>query len=388
MASGEEAFGGGSTITDSSAGGPGDHTPPPDETVEVGASLEIPGDTVIEVVTAPSVFGADRPAGRTHPLTGVYPLPCAEWIWAEIDPVTLGLLIYVPPKCAAPLTCGAERIDDLFFGRISGTGELTGTYGAFLTEVVRGFVAAGGGVTDVDLGATNQSILGVLGEPPVRHAVPTFRWCRHEDGTFERADPTWGVDFRWDTTIQDEYPVVTVLAGLFDEVRTVLGLYEPDVGAAPPIERGRTFVRFPTWLWVNDPLEEVRRSARSDLDLIEVEVRARLRSIVFHLGDVDISCTLDEMRAYVPGETHPIDDLSECHHQFFELVDFRFATSLAYDIEQRIRQRTYSTYPWPDEPWEPHATEPTVTLTTEVGDYSVRQLLSLVVNQELDFAGD
>lgn len=374
---------------DSNPFGANDHTnepageerpAPPDETVEVGMTLEIPNETVFE---------ADRPADRPHPLEGVYPLPCAKWTWFEVDLVTMEVVFLVHPKCLAPLTCGTERIDDPFFGRISGTGELTGTYGDYLADLVDGVIAeSGGGVTDVDIGTTNESILGALGEAPAASALATFRWCRHEDGSFERADPTWGVDFRWDTTIEDEYPVITVVAGLFDEVRTVLGLYEPDVGAAPPIERARTFVRFPTWLWVNDPLEEVHRAARSDLDLIHVEVRARLRVVRFHLGDVEVTCTPDEMRAYVAGATHPIDDLPDCHHRFFELVDFPMSTSLTYDIEQRIRQRRYATFPWNDAAWEPHATDPTVTLTSDVGHYSVRQILSLVVNHELDVDRD
>ena len=160
-------------------------------------------------------FSAIEPAARPHPLSVIYEQPCGEWIWFEFDYTTWDIVLWIPPKCVQPLTCGSERIDDHFFGRISGGSELTGVYGAFLTAIVEGTIeGAGGGVADVDVDLTNEAILGSLGEPPSPTSLAAFRWCRHDDGTFERDDPLWGIDFRWDTTIEDEYPIPAILARL------------------------------------------------------------------------------------------------------------------------------------------------------------------------------
>ena len=64
---------------------------------------------------------------------------------------TFGIIEYDPPKCVEPLVCGAERIDDIYGGLVSGP-ESTGTYAEYLElhvnamETIANVTAVVGGV--------------------------------------------------------------------------------------------------------------------------------------------------------------------------------------------------------------------------------------------------
>jgi len=87
------------------------------------------------------------------------------------------------------------------------------------------------------------------------------------------------------------------------------------------------------------------------------------------------------MRPYHDGDD-PLDPPA-CHHIFTELQTFDLAATLHYVIEQRVTRRYYPTQPWPNLAWQPHTTNPTVELTTDIGPYQVQELASLNVGQEL-----
>lgn len=366
-----------------------DPTPPGDSSTDFEVTIEVPGTStpVDEVLPISESFIAQAIAERSHPLTSSGPPPCGEYLYFEID-AAYNLIIWSPPKCVEVLTCGSERVDDVYFGRISGTSALTGAYAGYLNEVVGTTASTPGGVTDVDVDATNTSLLASgLGDAPEPLALATFRWCRNAAGEFERSDPVWAASFSWDTTFDAEYNRDEILAGLFEQVRVRLTAYRPDIAAAPPVSVGHTYVKFPTWLWINNPVETVTVASDQDLRHIRASLRATLTEVAFDFGGAAITCSPSELVPYIDGETDPIDDVGPCHQVFDQVTSFDLSATLNYDIEQRISTRRYATHPWTHGAWEPHTTE-TLEASGSAGRYEVHELLSLNVNRELELASD
>ena len=287
-------------------------------------------------------------------------------------------------RCGARVTCGAERIDDLYSGRLE-VGAAYGSYAEYLTQVVTGAISTPTAVFDIDVDATSTSILGAgLGPEPDPLAMAVFYWCRDVDtGEFYTGPGAdFGVRFGWDTTVADEYPMGAARGRLFDRVRARLDLYDPEVQTAPPHDRGATIVKFPMWLWVDDPLEAVFEFEESPLEFVRIEMRARLAYVEWKFGDDDtITCGLDQMRPYIEGDD-PFDDMPECHRIFTTLEPFEFSATLHYDIERRELQRRLRTAPWPDWAWVPHAVS-SVGLETTIGEIAVHELLAFNVRQEI-----
>lgn len=347
------------------------------------ASEPLPGESgVDELVSAPvpAAYSGLTPASnvKAHPVGDGE--QCAEESTAVVDLLGDGVLSLVT-VCDLFVVCGAERIDDLYSGRLAASGS-SGVYSEYLTQVITGAVVDTSVVIDVDVDGTSLSIIGAgLGNAPDSLALPVFYWCRDEaTGIFFTGTAEHGARFGWDTSVWDEYPVDAALDALYERVRGRLDLYVPEVRTAPPFERGAMIIRFPTWMWVDEPLAMVADAESAEY--VRIEMRARLVDVEWSFGEDDtMTCSPEQMRVYIEGDD-PFDEIPECHRVFETAESFDFASTLNYVVERRVMRRFYPVQPWPDVAWEPHSSNPTAALTTDIGEIAVHELRSVVVREE------
>ncbi|MEM7093757.1 MAG: hypothetical protein AAF567_12205 [Actinomycetota bacterium] len=302
--------------------------------------------------------------------------PCLD-IAARQNPVTLDLETY----CTIELDCGWERVDDGVFGEFSGGG--FGRMAQWLGQLGpdAGPIAGGTG------GSRTRIVYAVAGEPADDEAMPVMRWCERSDNLQLITTPTVvdgqprDVAFSWDLTdVWDNYPVIEVRRSLLEEVRARLQTFRPTVGTVPPLSDSRTWVGFPTWFWVEDPLEGIRRFAVNDRETVRVEIRATLDEVRFDIGDESLVCAIDDMQVYVDGRDHPIEDAPPCSVVFDELDSHPYSAHLVYVIEERVAYAADGVFP--DEPWTAHPDVPSMDRDTDLGTLEVAELQALVVNAE------
>ena len=111
--------------------------------------------------------------------------------------------------------------------------------------------------------------------------------------------------------------------------------------------------------------------------------RATLDHVEWHLGDVTLTCTLDDMLAWDEDLHHPADDRPPCSHTFTTLDDWQLTTHAVYTIEQQLTRRLTRTGTYLTTPWEPHPTRPTVTVSNDIG--TMRTLPIYAVNTAPDY---
>ncbi len=155
-------------------------------------------------------------------------------------------------------------------------------------------------------------------------------------------------------------------------------MYHPDVETAPPLATGNTWVKFPTWFWIQEPLSEIFASSDQDLGNIRVTLRATLELVEFTFGEAVIRCAPDELQPFIEGESHPVDDVGPCHHRPLEVADLDVGARLAYRVEQRTSTRDYSTHAWRHGSWQAHPVN-LLDIERVVAPFAVRELLALNV---------
>lgn len=278
--------------------------------------------------------------------------------------------------CVRRYSCQSERIDDLYFGRISAaTGVTSGHYADFLGSIAAG-TTAGGAVADFDIDLTNTSLLGSLGARPNPQAIPRFSFCR-DGADFLRTDPVWNPRFAWSTNVAAEYDLPSIRQDLLVSLESDLDILRPSIVTTPPVETGKTWVKFPTWLSVANAPTQLMESNESHAETMQVSVRARLVEVRFEVAGTTLVCSPSELVVYDPDIHHAVHDAPKCSHAATELDDITIEAQLTYEIDERIRQRNSHYQPWPSIGWQPHPRRPVVTIDLTPYTVEVRQLLSL-----------
>ncbi len=235
--------------------------------------------------------------------------------------------------CDVAYVCGAERVDDVISGRIDS--EPDGAYADYVTLVATELDALSAGIRAVEANAPGGVLVSIpapvspegivsltgylaeqgLGEAPGELYMPEFNYCRIGEGGEIETDP--GADgvvlplFTW-TPLVDEFDIVGGSVDVLDAIEAQLNANLPDMRTIPPIETGVTVVQFPMWLWLNEPFTAAVAEAESDAGHVLVRGRATLDHVTWTLGDHELTCTLDEMREFVPDSGMDVADRPAC----------------------------------------------------------------------------
>lgn len=348
--------------------------------------------------------------------------PCAEWEWITITVPAIGdgggeadtppdwepplggdpdvlwppsddgggspeTTITVRGDCLVFWDCAGERIDEIFTGELSDESPKSyAEYVGVLGSIVQGFVP----FTDWNIGdpETFRSLAealanGGLGPRPSPLEMPIFYFCRYgEGGPIELFEPGFTPTFGWDTDVDTEFDIVETRTVLVAEARALIEGHEPGLTAIPPLDQGYSIVKFPMWLWLDNPLAAQTIHSYSDPATIRVSLAAVFNRIEWNMAGDIVDCTLDDMREYTGGD--PTDNPPDCTHTFDELVDYRLTAQVFYDVYERISYRGSELIPWPENLWAVHPSDPILVVNIDEGDMSVHELLSLNVVSELD----
>ena len=181
------------------------------------------------------------------------------------------------------------------------------------------------------------------------------------------------------------YDIPGIRNSLFAELTSNLDLYDPEIGLVPPAEQGRTFVQWPTWMFLENPLEEEAvYTTNAPTNTFRLDLRATLLRVEWRYGDTVVAnCTSDQMEQYLES-SHPIDDLPACNHTFTEAGSADLTTTIYYKIEEKIRTRPSGTLDaWPEIPWDDYLGTPTVfDLESTIADYGVHEILAVNVFED------
>ena len=345
--------------------------------LDVDLSTDADGDAGSDVADP---FPAVTAAARPHPVVEPAEPPCFERETYYIDD-EYRLRIWLPGQgpCIDELVCGAERVDDFFNGRLATAEPSSGELANFLTQVLTEAIP-----TNLDINAADHatSLVGAdLGEQPEPISLPVFNWCRRTSNDEYATTGTYATNFTWSTTIDDEYDIPAVENDLLARIEAQLTLTTPSIASTPQASLGYTWVKFPTWLWVDNAITTTSASAtNAHVDNIRLSIRANLDRVDFDIDGQTLTCSADELTPYIDGETDPIDDVGPCHHIENSAGQLDIDATLHYTIEVRRQQRLHRSQPWPDTPWEQHPTRANVPIDLPANTYDVREIFALNTN--------
>jgi hypothetical protein len=291
---------------------------------------------------------------------------------------------YYSGFCIKWRVCGGERVDDVVSGNIAGR-DATGKYREYLGEMT-GYLASEATLPDgaLDVNSVNDLLLSQgLGDQPDDDLIPVFYWCANQDqfGVFDPIDIT-SVRFGWDLTYDAVYDIPGVRSDLYIQLTSQLGLYNPQPGAVPPIDGGYTFAQWPTWFFLENPLEQEHIFTTNDIDTFRIDLRATLLRVDWTFGgNLVASCAPSDMKRYDANNDDPIDDLPPCHHIFGQVDTQDLGTTIVYEIHEKVRsRRSASLDEYPDIAWSPYLGTPTtVELSTTVDNYQIHEIVAVNV---------
>jgi len=288
--------------------------------------------------------------------------------------------------------CGGERVDEVLSGEISGE-VVSGRYADFLDQMIGFFGADVAGESGIgDLNSVNDYLVdqGLGAGGSVVGQIPVFYWCGTQARlggpvTFDitPSDPSRAPTFGWDTTVDNEYDIPELRDDLLERLDTELGLYVPELGAVPPIDKGFTWLKWPTWLWVDDAQDPPVVVDENDTETFRLEMRARVDRVEWSFdGSVIKTCEPADMMQYEASVHHPVNDVPACNVLFEETVSADLQATVYYKVEERSFERLSSNDLYPQVPWQPHPAGLELDLTTVVPDYGVHAVYA--VNTPLD----
>jgi hypothetical protein len=309
-----------------------------------------------------------------------------EFNWSEFDWSGFSAEedFFYSPVCIRWRACGGERVDDVVSGHIAGR-DATGKYQEYLGEMV-GYLSSEATLPGgpLDINSVNDLLLTQgLGERPGDDLIPVFYWCANYDafGVFDPVDIT-SVRFSWDLSYEEVYDIPGVRSDLYIQLTSQLELYNPEPGAVPPIDGGYTFVQWPTWFFLENPLEQEHIFTTNDIDTFRIDLRATLLRVDWTFGDSLVaSCTVSDMKKYNADNDDPIEDLPPCHHIFDQVVTEDLTTTVFYQIHEKVRSRPSASLDhYPNIAWSDYLGRLTIIeLSTTVSDYEIHQIASVNV---------
>lgn len=351
------------------------------ETVSIGEDFDLSGGRDgDEGAESTGTFAAVKDASRPHPAVPEWDPPCFIRETHYIDEL-YRLRIWLPGQgpCLDELVCGAERVDDFFNGRLATIEPSSGQLAAYLTQVLTEAIP-----TNFDINAVDHatSLVGAgLGQQPEPVSLPVFNWCKRSSNDEFATTGEYAASFTWSTTIESEYDIPAVEQDLLARIEAQLAIAAPTIASAPDASLGYTWVKFPTWLWVDNAATELSASAtNAQVDNIQLSIRARLANVSFEIDSDTLRCDADELIPYVDGETDPIEDLGPCHHIEPTTGPLTVDATLHYAIDVRRQQRHHRSQPWPETAWQPHPTRALVDIDVPANTYVVREILALNTN--------
>jgi hypothetical protein len=310
----------------------------------------------------------------------------SEFNWSEFDWSGFSAEedFFYSPVCIRWRACGGERVDDVVSGHIAGR-DATGKYQEYLGEMV-GYLSSEATLPGgpLDINSVNDLLLTQgLGERPGDDLIPVFYWCANYDafGVFDPVDIT-SVRFSWDLSYEEVYDIPGVRSDLYIQLTSQLELYNPEPGAVPPIDGGYTFVQWPTWFFLENPLEQEHIFTTNDIDTFRIDLRATLLRVDWTFGDSLVaSCTVSDMKKYNADNDDPIEDLPPCHHIFDQVVTEDLTTTVFYQIHEKVRSRPSASLDhYPNIAWSDYLGRLTIIeLSTTVSDYEIHQIASVNV---------
>jgi len=295
-----------------------------------------------------------------------------------------------PLYCVKWRVCGGERVDDVVSGEIAGA-EADGKYRSYLDQMV-GLLdaaidlgpAASPDALESSPGSVSDFLLEQgLGDRPEDDLIPVFYWCADyvEAGGVRVFDPVdlAAVSFGWDLTYGDIYDIPGAQNALYTQLQARLDLYSPEIGLVPSTDVGYTFVHWPTWLFLQNPSEDITLFSTNSTDTLRVDLRASLIGVDWQFGDETIkTCAANEMVPF--SETlDPIDDLPACHHRFTQLDCQNLTATTRFKVEQMIRTRPSSSgHNYPPISWTDFLGTPTeIALAGSVDDYQIHEIVAV-----------
>ncbi len=309
-----------------------------------------------------------------------------EFNWLEFDwsGFSAEEYFFYSPVCIRWRACGGERVEDVVSGHIAGR-DATGKYQEYLGEMV-GYLSSEATLPGgpLDINSVNDLLLTQgLGERPGDDLIPVFYWCANYDafGVFDPVDIT-SVRFSWDLSYEEVYDIPGVRSDLYIQLTSQLELYNPQPGAVPPIDGGYTFVQWPTWFFLENPLEQEHIFTTNDIDTFRIDLRATLLRVDWTFGDSLVaSCTVSDMKKYNADNDDPIEDLPPCHHIFDQVVTEDLTTTVFYQIHEKVRSRPSASLDhYPNIAWSDYLGRLTIIeLSTTVSDCEIHQIASVNV---------
>ena len=294
------------------------------------------------------------------------------------------------PYCVKWRVCGGERVDDIVSGEIAGE-EADGRYRSYLDQIV-GLLEGAidlGPTAPVEIMATDPNSVSEflleqgLDDRPEDDLLPVFYWCADyvESGGTRLFDPVdlGAVSFGWDLTYGEVYDIPGATNALYTQLQARLDLYEPDIGLVPDAEVGYTFVQWPTWLFLQNPSEDIMLFSTNSTDTLRVDLRAKLVGVDWGFGDQIVdTCLASEMTPFVDG-LDPIEDLPDCHFIFTQLDCQNLTATTRFKIEQMVRTRPSSTgHDYPPVAWTDFLGTPTeIALSSTIENYQVHEILAV-----------
>jgi len=295
--------------------------------------------------------------------------------------------------------CYSERIEDVRFGHLSG--EADGGFAEYVTGVNDGINATIGNLINavpfvpdidqfdlgLDLNELGVFIAGsALGGRPTVTAMPVFYFCRQDaaDGPIERDAEPYAPRFAWATTVEDEFDIAGTNNDHYERLRAQIVGTRPQIETIPPVEKGFTVVRLPSWLWLVNPFQGAIVETDSQFGTVRLASRATLVDVTWTIGNNTFTCTPEQMKPFIHGTSDIRTETSECMNRFTERVSYTITASARYYMEYQVAYNAGNTGdPFPDTPWVPYddPDQRYVNVTNTTPRLEVREILSLNVPQ-------